>query len=161
MQRSYSRGWPIEWNGKLWVYSDNKMICDDSRPCRRCGRMPTAEGYDACLGKIEGATSACCGHGVEDGSVMMTSLPGVRFVEAGGRVWDNGKLLNPREITGMLNELDRSQKLIRHMRKMRRLTERKIEHGCIGMSCKICQEWFEEVNASGELPNGAERETDK
>ena len=30
---------------------------------------PTKEGYDACLGYIEGAMSACCGHGVEKGYV--------------------------------------------------------------------------------------------
>jgi hypothetical protein len=26
---------------------------------------PTKEGYDNCLGHIEGVASACCGHGVE------------------------------------------------------------------------------------------------
>lgn len=53
-------------NGRNWFYADNGMIADDSRPCKRCGRMPTPEGYDACLGHIEGAISACCGHGVEE-----------------------------------------------------------------------------------------------
>lgn len=28
--------------------------------------MPTKEGYDACLGYIKGAKSACCGHGIEE-----------------------------------------------------------------------------------------------
>lgn len=32
--------------------------------------MPTKEGYDACLGFIEGAKSACCGHGVERAYVV-------------------------------------------------------------------------------------------
>jgi hypothetical protein len=32
--------------------------------------MPTKEGYDACLGYIEGAKSACCGHGVEEGYIV-------------------------------------------------------------------------------------------
>lgn len=45
----------------LWVVH----ILNDSRPCKRCGRMPTKEGYDACLGYIKGAKSACCGHGIE------------------------------------------------------------------------------------------------
>ena len=49
---------------KRWMYSDTKTICDDNRPCKRCGRLPTKEGYDACLGYIEGTMSACCGHGV-------------------------------------------------------------------------------------------------
>jgi len=32
--------------------------------------MPTPEGYDHCLGHIDGAVSACCGHGVEDPYVV-------------------------------------------------------------------------------------------
>ena len=32
--------------------------------------MPTKEGYDACLGHVKGAKSACCGHGVEESYVM-------------------------------------------------------------------------------------------
>ena len=32
--------------------------------------MPTKEGYDACLGHIDGAKSACCGHGVEEPYVL-------------------------------------------------------------------------------------------
>lgn len=28
--------------------------------------MPTLEGYDACMGKVTGAESVCCGHGVAD-----------------------------------------------------------------------------------------------
>jgi hypothetical protein len=32
--------------------------------------MPTAEGYDACLGHIEDAVSACCGHGVGSSYVV-------------------------------------------------------------------------------------------
>ena len=63
---SHSRGWEIYYDGKDWRYSDNNQIHDDSRPCKRCGRMPTAEGYDACLGHMEGMSSACCGHGIEE-----------------------------------------------------------------------------------------------
>lgn len=37
-----------------------------SKSCPRCGRMPTPEGHDACLGWIPGVRSACCGHGVEE-----------------------------------------------------------------------------------------------
>lgn len=62
--RAYSRGWPIRWNGRQWVNEDD-MPFDDRRPCRRCGRPPTAEGHDACLGTLPHVTSACCGHGVE------------------------------------------------------------------------------------------------
>lgn len=65
MIKSYSRGWEIYFDGINWRYTDNNDILDPNRPCKRCGLKPTKEGYDACLGKIEGATSACCGHGVE------------------------------------------------------------------------------------------------
>lgn len=68
---SHSRGLEIYFDGANWCYSDNHKIADDSRPCKRCGRMPTKEGYDACLGYIKGAKSACCGHGVEDPYVIM------------------------------------------------------------------------------------------
>ena len=39
------------------------------RPCPKCGKPPTPEGYDACLGHIPGAISACCGHGVYEGAI--------------------------------------------------------------------------------------------
>ena len=65
MIKSHSRGWETYFDGKDWRYSDNGKLLDDSIPCKRCGRMPTKEGYDACLGDIEGAKSVCCGHGVE------------------------------------------------------------------------------------------------
>lgn len=70
MIKAHSRGWDIYYDGQDWRYLDTNTIYDDSRPCKKCGRMPTKEGYDACLGYIEGATSACCGHGVEEPYVM-------------------------------------------------------------------------------------------
>lgn len=63
--KSHNRGHEIEFFNNQWVYSDNKKpIKNNERPCKRCGCMPTSEGYDACLGYIEGLTSVCCGHGV-------------------------------------------------------------------------------------------------
>lgn len=59
------RGHPVICDGVRWVYADGSTAPDD-RPCALCDRPPTHEGYDACLGHIEGATSACCGHGVEE-----------------------------------------------------------------------------------------------
>jgi len=65
---SYSRGHLCEYIENKWIYSDNKMpISSEIRPCKRCGKMPTTEGYDACLGYLPGITSACCGHGTEKG----------------------------------------------------------------------------------------------
>ena len=68
---AYQRGHQIEWVNGKWVYADDGTPADVDRPCRRCGRMPTPEGYDACLGHIDGAKSACCGHGVEEPILMM------------------------------------------------------------------------------------------
>ena len=48
---------------KLWKYCDNDEPIDDNRPCRRCGKLPTKEGHDACLGTLNGVKNACCGHG--------------------------------------------------------------------------------------------------
>lgn len=42
----------------------------DDPPCVLCHELPTPEGHDACLGTIEGAAGACCGHGVTAGYVQ-------------------------------------------------------------------------------------------
>ena len=63
MVTSDSRGHKIYYNGSEWLYCDNDKPLEEMRPCARCGKKPTAEGYDACLGYIEGVESACCGHG--------------------------------------------------------------------------------------------------
>ena len=71
MIKSYSRGWEIYYDGVNWRYCDNhELVKSGQRPCKRCGKMPTADGYDACLGHIAGAKSACCGHGIEKPFVM-------------------------------------------------------------------------------------------
>jgi hypothetical protein len=62
---SHARGHSIWLDGSSWRYADdNAPVAKCDRACARCGETPTAEGYDACLGFIAGATSACCGHGV-------------------------------------------------------------------------------------------------
>jgi len=68
---AFSRGHAIYFDGKNWKYLDNNQIVYEERPCKRCGQTPTKEGYDACLGHIKGATSACCGHGVGKGYVVL------------------------------------------------------------------------------------------
>jgi hypothetical protein len=40
--------------------SSNRM------PCVKCGKLPTEEGHDACLGTLPGVVDACCGHGVKE-----------------------------------------------------------------------------------------------
>lgn len=69
MITSHSRGHKIIFDVMNWRYTDG-TIYDDSRPCIKCEEQPTKKGYDACLGYIDSATSACCGHGVEEPFVM-------------------------------------------------------------------------------------------
>lgn len=65
MITAHKRGHLIKYVNGSWVYVDNETSVEIERPCARCGRMPTLEGYEACLGFVEGVSSACCGHGVE------------------------------------------------------------------------------------------------
>lgn len=69
---SYTRGHKILFDvkQKKWFYVDTEKETNDERACKRCGKKPTKEGYDYCLGYIENATSACCGHGVEKAYIM-------------------------------------------------------------------------------------------
>lgn len=69
--KTYSKGWPVVYDGEKWVWEDSGIpVVDEERPCKRCGKIPTIEGYDACLGFIEGVTSACCGHGIKEPFIM-------------------------------------------------------------------------------------------
>jgi len=53
-------------------YLDGEPVdIDNPRPCEHCGRPPfecerCEEWHDACLGHVDGATIACCGHGKPD-----------------------------------------------------------------------------------------------
>jgi hypothetical protein len=60
---SYIRGHKIYYKNDDWYYNNDESIKQE-KACVRCNKMPTIEGYDACLGFIEGVKSACCGHGV-------------------------------------------------------------------------------------------------
>ena len=70
MITSYSRGNKILFVNNQWVYEDGISI-EETRICPKCGKYPTPEGYDACLGYISNAKHACCGHGVEDRYIIM------------------------------------------------------------------------------------------
>jgi len=72
-------GWTfVRGNAIYWIVPENRYVYadgtpydpDHDRPCVHCGRLPTPEGYDACLGHLPGVKAACCGHGVLDGYVM-------------------------------------------------------------------------------------------
>lgn len=69
--RAHIKGWPVIYNGRVWVWEDSRIpAAAEERPCRRCGKKSTIEGYDACIGFIKGITSACCGHGVQEPFAM-------------------------------------------------------------------------------------------
>ncbi len=65
MITSFSRGHKIIFLKGAWFYQDKGESVENERPCKKCKKYPTKEGYDACIGFIQGAKSACCGHGVE------------------------------------------------------------------------------------------------
>lgn len=71
--RAHHRGHIIEWTGAAWTYADGAPL-DPLKPCVQCGQCPTPEGYDACLGYIQGASSVCCGHGVENPILLTHGL---------------------------------------------------------------------------------------
>jgi len=70
MVTGYSRGNPIKCIDNQWIYEDGTPLNKEERPCTHCGRMPNADGSDACLGHIKGVSSACCGHGKEKGYII-------------------------------------------------------------------------------------------
>ncbi len=74
MPKSYMRGHEIVFKGYQWVYADTLQVINHTRPCKLCEQSPTKEGYDSCTGHIEGAKSACCGHGVVDPYVLMDGI---------------------------------------------------------------------------------------
>jgi hypothetical protein len=44
----------------------NKSPVLEEKSCIKCGKMPTKEGHDACLGNLPGVIAAYCDHGVEE-----------------------------------------------------------------------------------------------
>ena len=75
----YARGHRIDFDETdlVWRYADTGELfdLDHERPCTLCHKLPTPEGYDACLGELPGVLNACCGHGVEDGYIHYEKRP--------------------------------------------------------------------------------------
>lgn len=69
---SYIRGNKIQYKHGQWQYMDGVPIYKEERHCTRCGKPPNKDGSDACLGKIDGVSHACCGHGVEEPYKIMS-----------------------------------------------------------------------------------------
>lgn len=66
--KSYTRGHAVETIDGIWCFSDTKEPCREEekefkRPCKHCGKSPTEDSHDACLGNLIGVRNACCGHG--------------------------------------------------------------------------------------------------
>ena len=73
MALGHQRGHQIYYDHEngIWRYCSDKKPINKERPCTRCKQSPTVEGYDACLGHIEGVQSACCGHGISKPIMVM------------------------------------------------------------------------------------------
>lgn len=78
MVTTYCRGHLAQYDSEkdLWYWCDTgEVVIYNNRPCKRCGKTPTPEGHDACLGVIppqdgKAVIAACCGHGVEEPYLM-------------------------------------------------------------------------------------------
>lgn len=85
---SYNEGlrWYFIDNNELASYQlvESDKVIINTRPCPLCSKIPTKEGYDACLGYICGAKSACCGHGVTSGYVSYDTAERVRLPKLRG-----------------------------------------------------------------------------
>ena len=64
--KSLLNGNTIIYTNNEWVYED-EISANEIRPCPKCNKLPTPEGYDACLGYIQEVKHACCGHGKNNG----------------------------------------------------------------------------------------------
>lgn len=70
--RGFRRGWPvvIYAGERSWRWeSDLRPMLYETPDCRHCGLSVQVgdDDYDPCLGHIDGAVGACCGHGVHEG----------------------------------------------------------------------------------------------
>ena len=78
------RGHEIEMIDGEWVYKDSGEKTAETHELRDCGHcnLPNRpDGHDACIGYIDGAVNACCGHGVEDDAyVQFSDLRGSKAI---------------------------------------------------------------------------------
>jgi len=70
--KSLLNGNTIIYNNDKWVYEDGTSI-KETHPCPKCNKLPTPEGYDACIGYIPDVKYACCGHGVNEGYKILNN----------------------------------------------------------------------------------------
>lgn len=66
--KSHIFGNEFIYDGENWIFVDTGEPVDETykgRTCGNCGKLPTTEGHDACLGTLPGVMNACCGHGID------------------------------------------------------------------------------------------------
>lgn len=73
---SFIRGHKISYDeNKLeWVFEDGSRVGDTLEACVRCKQSHSADDCDYCLKplqKCDFIVSACCGHGVEKGYIVL------------------------------------------------------------------------------------------
>lgn len=64
-------------NGNKTELKAGKCIDIDIKPCPKCNQLPDKNGHDWCLGKLPGVKYACCGHGINKGTIFFKN--GVRI----------------------------------------------------------------------------------
>lgn len=64
MITAINNGYVIEYINDKWVQQDTKESADIIRPCKYCGKLPSKEGYDGCIGFLPNVKYACCGHDI-------------------------------------------------------------------------------------------------
>lgn len=94
-----------------WRYDDSKEPAKDNRPCAKCGRHPTKDGYDACIGHIDdpNVISACCGHGKHTGVVIVKNKTNATYITKGGQGLDAHKVM-PHTLDESMTSLDEVRK---------------------------------------------------
>ena len=75
--KGYLRGWETYYNEteNEWRYIEtDEPLWRVDKPCKKCGEPATDSGADYCLKGLEDCDlvfSACCGHGVEAGFLVL------------------------------------------------------------------------------------------
>lgn len=79
-KRSSLNGQAVVYEHGHWRWADtHDPIGNDIRPCPHCGKRPTKQGEDGCLGHLPGVVQACCGHGIEDGYITFENGIEIEF----------------------------------------------------------------------------------
>lgn len=73
--KSRVRGHEIEYNPEeaRWYFTETGIPLGNPNqvPCKKCGKLPTPDGHDACLGALRDVSHACCGHGHPEDSYVI------------------------------------------------------------------------------------------